>query len=114
VGVENLAREASRRLPHTRFAVAIARDGEVGEIRTAGKPAAASAAACIRDQVQSKVEISTAIATTPSQDGDQNGQYDQHLPAPGELQQSVSWRAPASLPVPRFRCPIWNPFKAKT
>src|SRR5713101_2868059 len=49
-------------------AVAMARDGEVGRFEQPASTAA-SAAACIRDQVQSKVEISTAIATTPSRTG---------------------------------------------
>src|SRR5260370_32447842 len=49
-------------------AVAFARDGDVGKFE-APASTAASAADCIRAQVQSKVEMSTAIATTPSRTG---------------------------------------------
>src|SRR5260370_16795601 len=49
-------------------AVAFARDGDVGKFE-APASTAASAADCIRAHVQSKVEMSTAIATTPSRTG---------------------------------------------
>src|SRR5260370_9321070 len=49
-------------------AVAFARDGDVGKFEAPARTAA-SAADWIRAQVPSKVEMSTAIATTPSRTG---------------------------------------------
>src|SRR5882757_1493314 len=82
-------------------AVAMARDGEVGRFEQPASTAA-SAAACIRDQVQSKVEISTAIATTPSRTGIRTAKMTKICPRLARLSRAFRARRPRSRSGPKF------------